>query len=110
MTDRDQSKKIDPDNDMPENIKRDPNRDLSHVPGSFNPGNQAGKGRDVEEDKTRHPDDRVKDVTSATTDAVTATANSFGRALRRTIETQPYTAVLIGVGIGWLLGRIHRPF
>ena len=53
MTDRDQSKKIDPDNDMPENIKRDPNRDLSHVPGSFNPGNQAGKGRDVEQDKTR---------------------------------------------------------
>jgi ElaB/YqjD/DUF883 family membrane-anchored ribosome-binding protein len=52
----------------------------------------------------------LKDVTSATTDAVTATANSFERVLRRTIETQPYTAVLIGVGIGWLLGRIHRPF
>jgi hypothetical protein len=49
----DQSKKIDPDNDMPENIKRDPDRDLSHVPGSFNPGNQAGKGRDVEQDKAR---------------------------------------------------------
>lgn len=57
MTDRDQSKKIDPDNDMPENIKRDPNRDLSHVPGSFNPGNQAGKGRDVEQDRTRQPDE-----------------------------------------------------
>jgi hypothetical protein len=57
MTDRDQTKKSDPDNDMPENIKRDPNRDLSHVPGSFNPGNQAGKGRDVEEDRTRQPDD-----------------------------------------------------
>ena len=52
----------------------------------------------------------VKDVTDATTDAITATANSFERALRNTIETQPYTAVLIGVGVGWLLGRIHRPF
>lgn len=51
MTNRDQSKKIDPDNDMPENIKQDSNRDLGHVPGSFNPGNQAGKGRDVEQDK-----------------------------------------------------------
>jgi hypothetical protein len=51
MTDRDRNTKIDPDNDMPENIKRDLNRDLSHVPGSFNPGNQAGKGPDVEEEK-----------------------------------------------------------
>jgi hypothetical protein len=55
MTDRDQNKKIDPDNDMPENIKQDPNRDLSHVPGSFNPGNQAGKGRDVEQERVNDP-------------------------------------------------------
>jgi ElaB/YqjD/DUF883 family membrane-anchored ribosome-binding protein len=52
----------------------------------------------------------VKDVTDATTDAFAATADSFERALRTTIETQPYTAVLIGVGIGWLMGRLHRPF
>ena len=50
MTDRDQNTKIDPKNDMPENIKRDSNRDLRHVPSSFNPGNQAGKGSDVERD------------------------------------------------------------
>jgi hypothetical protein len=25
------------------------------------------------------------------------------------IETQPYTAVLVALGIGWLLGRTHRP-
>ncbi len=56
MTERDQSKKIDPNNDMPENIKRDPNRDLSHVPGSFNPGNQAGKGPDVGTDRNRRAD------------------------------------------------------
>jgi hypothetical protein len=30
-------------NEFPENIQQDPNRDLSHVPGTFNPGNQAGK-------------------------------------------------------------------
>ena len=29
---------------MPNNIKRDPDRDLTDVPGSYNPGNQAGKG------------------------------------------------------------------
>jgi hypothetical protein len=46
MTDR-EPKKIDPENDMPDNIKRDPKRDLGSVPSSFNPGNQAGKGRDA---------------------------------------------------------------
>jgi uncharacterized protein YjbJ (UPF0337 family) len=29
--------------------------------------------------------------------------------LRRTIETQPYTTAIVAVGIGWLLGRMHRP-
>ena len=55
MTGR-EHKKIDPDNNMPENIKRDPNRDLSDVPSSFNPGNQAGKGRNVEQDRMNDPD------------------------------------------------------
>ncbi len=62
MTNHDENKKIDKDNDMPENIKRDPNRDLSHVPGSYNPGNQAGKGGDDEEDRTP-PQERVADPT-----------------------------------------------
>jgi len=50
------------------------------------------------------------DVADSATDAVTKTAGSFEQVLRRTIEEQPYTAVLIGIGIGWLLGRSHRPF
>jgi len=29
--------------------------------------------------------------------------------VRNTIENQPYTAVAIAVGLGWLLGRMHRP-
>jgi uncharacterized protein YjbJ (UPF0337 family) len=29
--------------------------------------------------------------------------------LRDKIETQPYTTVLAALGIGWLLGRMHRP-
>jgi hypothetical protein len=56
MTDR-ENKKIDPDNDMPENIKRDSNRDLREVPSSFNPGNQAGKGRNVEQDRMNDPEE-----------------------------------------------------
>ena len=37
------------------------------------------------------------------------TVGSFERAIRNTIETQPYTAAAIALGIGWLLGRMHRP-
>jgi ElaB/YqjD/DUF883 family membrane-anchored ribosome-binding protein len=36
-------------------------------------------------------------------------ASAFETALRETIENSPYTAVAIGVGLGWLLGRTHRP-
>jgi len=25
------------------------------------------------------------------------------------IETRPYTAVAVALGLGWLLGRTHRP-
>ena len=37
------------------------------------------------------------------------TASSFESEMRNTIETQPYIAVVVALGIGWLLGRMHRP-
>jgi hypothetical protein len=37
-------------------------------------------------------------------------ADSFLNALRDTIENQPYTGVIIAFGLGWLWGRMHRPF
>jgi glycerate kinase len=37
-----------------------------------------------------------------------STASSFGDVVRNTIENQPYTAVAIALGLGWLLGRMHR--
>jgi uncharacterized protein YjbJ (UPF0337 family) len=36
-------------------------------------------------------------------------ASSFEKALRNTIENQPYTAVALALGLGWLFGRLHRP-
>jgi uncharacterized protein YjbJ (UPF0337 family) len=36
-------------------------------------------------------------------------ASSFESSLRNTIETQPYAAVVVALGLGWLLGRMHRP-
>ena len=46
------------------------------------------------------------------TDAAVAArdfAASLEKWLRRTIETQPYTAAIVAMGLGWLLGRMHRP-
>jgi hypothetical protein len=51
--------------------------------------------------------DGAADVANATSTA--DTASSFEKALRNTIENQPYTAVAIALGLGWLFGRMHRP-
>jgi uncharacterized protein YjbJ (UPF0337 family) len=49
--------------------------------------------------------DGAKDAAGAARD----NASSVERAIRTTIENQPYTAVGIALGLGWLFGRIHRP-
>jgi ElaB/YqjD/DUF883 family membrane-anchored ribosome-binding protein len=53
--------------------------------------------------------DAAQDVYDSASKAARNTASSFERALKNTIENQPYTAVAIALGIGWLLGRMHRP-
>jgi ElaB/YqjD/DUF883 family membrane-anchored ribosome-binding protein len=53
--------------------------------------------------------DSAAQVADTSTKAAKRTAGSFEKALRDTIENQPYTAVGIAVGLGWLLGRMHRP-
>jgi hypothetical protein len=35
---------------------------------------------------------------------------SLGDVVRKTIENQPYTAIAIALGVGWLLGRMNRSF
>ena len=37
------------------------------------------------------------------------TASNLDTWLRNTIENQPYTSAIVALGIGWLLGRMHRP-
>lgn len=49
--------------------------------------------------------DGASDLVGTARDA----GSSFERLLRNTIEEQPYTAVIIALGLGWLLGRTHRP-
>jgi ElaB/YqjD/DUF883 family membrane-anchored ribosome-binding protein len=53
--------------------------------------------------------DSASDLADSAQRAARQTAGSFERALRNTIENQPYTAVAIALGLGWLLGRMHRP-
>jgi uncharacterized protein YjbJ (UPF0337 family) len=51
----------------------------------------------------------AQDLYGQTADAARDTAANFDRWLRTTIETQPYTTAIAALGIGWLLGRMHRP-
>jgi len=52
----------------------------------------------------------VVNVAETTTTAAKQTVSSFERAAREIIENQPYTAVMIALGVGWLLGRTRHPF
>ena len=63
----------------------------------------AGEASDAAQEVYEHARDKAAD-------AARETAGSLERALRNTIETQPYTAVAIALGLGWLFGRMHRPF
>ena len=51
----------------------------------------------------------AQDLYGQAADTARETASSFEKALRHTIETQPYTSAFVALGIGWLLGRMHRP-
>ena len=51
----------------------------------------------------------AQDVYGQAADTARETASGFEKALRHTIETQPCTSAFVALGIGWLLGRMHRP-
>ena len=52
---------------------------------------------------------QAKDTVTDAADTASDKVASAGDWVRHYIETQPYTAALIALGIGWLLGRTHRP-
>ncbi|MGB6534945.1 MAG: CsbD family protein [Xanthobacteraceae bacterium] len=76
---------------------------------------QEGLGR-VTDDKGTQAKGQVnqalgaaQDLYGQAADAARDTAGSLTQWLRRTIETQPYVTAAAALGIGWLLGRLHRP-
>jgi uncharacterized protein YjbJ (UPF0337 family) len=52
---------------------------------------------------------QIADAATETAEVARQTPSSFERSLRNMIETEPYTAVFMALGLGWLLGRVHRP-
>ena len=72
-------------------------------------GGVADAVADAAQDVYGQARESAADVADTASLAARKTANSFEQALRDTIEEQPYAAVAIALGIGWLLGRMHRP-
>src|SRR5262249_24067843 len=70
----------------------------------------SSEAADAAQDAHEHWPDTGGDLADSASDAARQTGGSLERALRNTIDTQPYTAVAIALGLGWLLGRTHRPF
>jgi ElaB/YqjD/DUF883 family membrane-anchored ribosome-binding protein len=69
----------------------------------------AGAFGEAAQDVYGQARDSAADVVDTASAAARKTAGSFERAVRTTIETQPYMAAAIALGIGWFLGRTHRP-
>lgn len=72
-------------------------------------GNVAGAVTGAAEDVYGQARESAAGVAGTARRAARQTAGTLEEALRNTIETQPYMAAAIALGIGWLLGRMHRP-
>jgi uncharacterized protein YjbJ (UPF0337 family) len=72
-------------------------------------GRVTGNARTQAEGLANQAAGAAQDFYGQAAETARETASGFEKALRHTIETQPYTSALVAVGIGWLLGRLHRP-
>lgn len=72
-------------------------------------GRLTGNARRQAEGLANQAAGAAQDLYGQAADNARETAASFERSLRHTIETQPYLSAFVALGIGWLLGRMHRP-
>ena len=86
-------------------------------------GNVRNVGGKVQEGVGRVTGDTKSTVEGAMNQAAGTAQDLYGQAadvvrqnaapleawLRDQIETRPYTTAITALGIGWLLGRMHRP-
>jgi uncharacterized protein YjbJ (UPF0337 family) len=52
---------------------------------------------------------QARDSVAGAADTAKDTAAALEKWFRHNIETQPYTTAIVALGLGWLLGRTHRP-
>ena len=69
----------------------------------------AGAFSEAAQDVYGQARESAADVAGTANEAARRTVGSLEKAIRTTVETQPYTAALIALGVGWILGRMHRP-
>jgi uncharacterized protein YjbJ (UPF0337 family) len=72
-------------------------------------GKVAGNARTRADGAVNQVAGAAQDLYGQAADTARETASTFEKWLRNTIETQPYTSAAVALGIGWLLGRMHRP-
>jgi uncharacterized protein YjbJ (UPF0337 family) len=73
-------------------------------------GRMAGDAKTQAEGIANQVRGKAQDLYGQAADTARDTATSLDSWLRETIENQPYTTALVALGIGWLIGRTHRPF
>jgi ElaB/YqjD/DUF883 family membrane-anchored ribosome-binding protein len=88
--------------------------------GARNPGGKSEEGRTAGAASNGQPRSEQRSIQDLYGQAVDAAEDSIDAVrqmpgclddtVRRYIETRPYTTALIALGVGWLIGRSHRPF
>ena len=80
-------------------------------------GRATGDAKSQVQGKVKQAEGRAQDtygqVKESAGEAVTAIrkfSDSLDDNIREYIEANPYTAAAIALGLGWLIGRSHRPF
>jgi uncharacterized protein YjbJ (UPF0337 family) len=72
-------------------------------------GRMRGDARTRAEGIANQAAGKAQELYGQAAETAQETASTLDDWLRHQIRTQPYTSALVALGIGWLLGRMHRP-
>jgi uncharacterized protein YjbJ (UPF0337 family) len=80
-------------------------------------GRVAGDAKSRAQGQAKQAEGSIQDLSGQavdgaedTIDAVRKMPASLDDTMRHYIENNPYTTAAIALGLGWLIGRSHRPF
>jgi uncharacterized protein YjbJ (UPF0337 family) len=80
-------------------------------------GHLTGDASTRAEGQMKQAEGSIQDLYGQAVDAAQDSINavrkmpaSLDDTIRHYIENRPYTTALIALGLGWLIGRSHRPF